>query len=96
MRAKIIGSMKMLDQGKVDDKIIAVHADDPEYNHFQSINELPPHRLKQLHRFFEDYKVLENKKVIIEEFIDRAEAIKVLTDAMALYEKNKTRLMSEI
>src|SRR5512141_352181 len=33
MRAKAIGVMKMTDQGEEDDKIIAVHADDPEYSH---------------------------------------------------------------
>src|SRR5665213_3288005 len=40
MRAKPIGVMKMTDQGEADDKIIAVHADDPEYNHYNSITEL--------------------------------------------------------
>ena len=41
----------MIDQGENDDKIIAVHVDDPEYEHYHSINELPPHCLKILRRF---------------------------------------------
>ena len=50
--------MKMSDQGEMDDKIIAVHANDPEYAHYGSISELPPHRMAEVKRFFEDYKAL--------------------------------------
>lgn len=45
-------------QGEKDDKIIAVCADDPEYRHFKDISELPPHRLAEIRRFFEDCKSL--------------------------------------
>uniref|UniRef100_A0A453GXW1 inorganic diphosphatase n=1 Tax=Aegilops tauschii subsp. strangulata TaxID=200361 RepID=A0A453GXW1_AEGTS len=54
LRAKAIGLMPMIDQGEADDKIIAVCADDPEYRHFNDIKELPPHRLAEIRRFFED------------------------------------------
>lgn len=40
----------MLDQGEQDDKIIAVHQDDPEFNHFSDIAELPPHRMAEIRR----------------------------------------------
>jgi len=63
LRAKPIGMMQMIDQGERDDKIIAVHADDPEYRHFEDISELPKHRLNEIRRFFEDYKKNENKDV---------------------------------
>ena len=43
-----------LEQGEKDDKIIAVCADDPEYRHYTDINQLPPHRLAEIRRFFED------------------------------------------
>ena len=54
LRAKAIGLMPMIDQGEADDKIIAVCADDPEYKHYNDIKELPPHRLAEIRRFFED------------------------------------------
>lgn len=85
MMVKPVGVMKMIDQGEMDDKIIAVHADDPEYNHYQSIFELPPHRMTEIKRFFEDYKVLENKSVIVEKFEDKDEAHKTILRAIDLY-----------
>ncbi|KAF9620113.1 hypothetical protein IFM89_010763 [Coptis chinensis] len=63
LRARAIGLMPMIDQGEMDDKIIAVCADDPEFRHYQDIKELAPHRLAEIRRFFEDYKKNENKEV---------------------------------
>jgi inorganic pyrophosphatase len=54
LRARAIGLMPMIDQGEKDDKIIAVCVDDPEYKHYTDIKELPPHRLSEIRRFFED------------------------------------------
>ncbi|XVF62061.1 hypothetical protein PTKIN_Ptkin08bG0186700 [Pterospermum kingtungense] len=54
LRARAIGLMPMIDQGEKDDKIIAVCADDPEFRHYTDIKQLPPHRLAEIRRFFED------------------------------------------
>lgn len=87
MRAKPIGLMKMLDHGEADDKIIAVHADDPEYAHYESIDELPPHRMTEVKRFFEDYKVLEEKHVVVEDFFGKQEALQTIVTSMDQYQK---------
>ena len=50
LRARPIGVMQMLDQGEQDDKVIAVHADDPEFKHFNDISEIPKHRLAEIRR----------------------------------------------
>lgn len=92
MRAKILGVMRMQDQGEADDKLIAVHADDPEYMHFSSLEELAPHRMMEVRRFFEEYKTLENKKVVVEKFFDRATAIQILGDAIRSYADKREEL----
>ncbi len=51
LRAKPIGVMQMIDQGEQDDKIIAVHADDPEFRDYDDINQLPKHRLAEIRRY---------------------------------------------
>ncbi|KAB5547621.1 hypothetical protein DKX38_011027 [Salix brachista] len=71
--------------GEKDDKIIAVCADDPEFVHYKDIKELPPHRLAEIRRFFEDYKKNENKKVDVEDFLPAASAVDAIKYSMDLY-----------
>jgi inorganic pyrophosphatase len=89
--ATVIGNMQMIDTGQVDDKIIAVATKDPSVSHFQKIEDLPNHFLLELRNFFEQYKVLENKKVAIDNFQDTATACKVIQSAIDLYKENFKR-----
>src|SRR5919199_882536 len=68
VEATVIGNMQMIDNGEMDDKIIAVATKDPSVNHIKSIEELPQHFINELKNYFEQYKVLENKQVQIENF----------------------------
>jgi len=85
LRAKAIGAMTMVDDKGPDDKIIAVHADDPEYADYHDISDLPSHRLKELERFFLDYKVLEHKAVSVGDLHGRADAERMIREAAQLY-----------
>lgn len=91
VRAKAIGVMQMIDQEKEDDKIIAVHADDPEYRDYHDISELPEHRIKAVKRFFEDYKALELKEVKVERAKGRLDACRIISAAIELYDKKIRR-----
>ena len=79
--------MQMIDQGTQDDKIIAVAAKDPSVNHITNMSELPQHFLLELKNFFEQYKVLENKKVEIDNFQDKEAALKIIEAAVSYYDK---------
>ena len=86
MRVRAIGVIRMLDQGKRDDKIISVHIDDPEYNYIHSFNELPEHRTLEIRNFFEQYKKLENKEVKVSSVGNEKDAADVIKDSINLYQ----------
>jgi inorganic pyrophosphatase len=85
MQVRPIGMMTMVDQGQNDEKIICVHLDDPAYNSYYHIWELPEHRLRELKRFFEDYKKLEEKDVRVHEFLGPDKARSVVTRGIQRY-----------
>lgn len=85
IKATVIGNMQMIDQGTMDDKIIAVATKDPSVNHIKNMDELPQHFLAELKNFFEQYKVLENKKVEIDNFQNKEEALKIISAAISFY-----------
>lgn len=85
LRGRPIGMMNMLDQGQRDEKIICVHLDDPTYSNYTNIRELPEHRLRELKRFFEDYKKLEEKEVLVQDFLGPEEAKKVVVRSIERY-----------
>ncbi len=86
LEARAIGCMRMRDEKGGDDKIIAVHVNDPVISHYQSIDQLPPHRLAELRRFFEDYKQLENKEVVVESFVGPVEALEIYRQSRQAYD----------
>ena len=85
--ARVIGVMRMLDQGEHDDKIIAVAENDMSVNHFNDISELPEHFIKELRNFFEDYKKLENKTVEVREFQNAETAKQIVKQSFIDYKE---------
>ena len=85
VEATVIGNMQMVDSGEYDDKIIAVATKDPSVNHIHSIEEVPPHFISELRNYFEQYKVLENKQVQIENFQKKDDAYKIINEAIEHY-----------
>lgn len=92
MQARAIGVMRMKDEGKADDKIIAVHLNDPAVSDYTDISQVPSHTFREIKRFFQDYKALENKEVTVEQFAGAAEALEVVREALALYRAEENRL----
>jgi inorganic pyrophosphatase len=87
IEAKVIGVMRMLDEEDYDDKIIAVAKNDLSVSNINNIEELPPHIVVELRRFFEDYKKLGNKKTIADGFLGKEQAYKIIDESIALYSK---------
>ena len=93
IEAKVIGAMEMVDGNERDDKIIAVARHDMSVNYINDLSELPPHTLVELRRFFEDYKMLEHKNVIVEKFLHHEEAFEIVMESMKLYDESREALL---
>jgi inorganic pyrophosphatase len=87
IESRVIGVMRMIDNGQADDKIIAVAKDDVSVNHVKEIEQLPPHTTKEIQRFFEDYTKLESKEVRVEHFLGREDAYKIVQESIVLYQQ---------
>ncbi len=85
VRCYPVGVIRMLDNGHMDDKIIAMPFNDPNYNMYKDIDQLPKHIFDEMTHFFTVYKELENKTTAVNE-IDHAEcAISIIANDMERY-----------
>ena len=87
VEARAIGVMRMRDEKGIDDKIVAVSVHDPAFSHIVDKAELPGHLLRELRRFFEDYKALEHKQVVVEDLLGPEDAVKIIREALDLYRR---------
>lgn len=83
--SRVVGVMRMVDQGLADDKILAVAENDANTKHLKDINELASHFKLELKEFFESYKKLENKTVTVPDFQGKAVALDIIDKALKLY-----------
>lgn len=85
--SRVIGVMRMIDRGEADDKIIAVAMQDMSVSHIYDVAELPDYFKTELKHFFENYKVLENKKVVVDEFQSKEKAQEIIVQSIDYYKK---------
>jgi len=77
----------MLDNGRNDEKIIAIPFNDPTYNEYRDISELPKHIFEEMTHFFTVYKSLEHKETVVDEVKGREEAIKIIEATIKSYKE---------
>lgn len=87
VQARAVGVMRMRDDKGIDDKIVAVSLFDPSVNEYTDHHQLPGHTLREMTRFFQDYKVLEHKEVVIDDPMGPDEAVTIVREALELYRK---------
>ena len=85
VRAYPIGVISMVDNGRQDEKIIAIPFGDPNYNHYSDISELPTHIFDEMRHFFQVYKSLENKTTAVKEVRPREDAVRIIEEGIESY-----------
>lgn len=88
VRCRPIGVINMKDGGKMDEKIIAVAASDPNYVTCQDVSMLPKHIFDEMCHFFSVYKNLEGKETLVDEVAGREKAIEVIKYCLENYINN--------
>ncbi|PIR75364.1 MAG: inorganic pyrophosphatase [Candidatus Magasanikbacteria bacterium CG_4_9_14_0_2_um_filter_42_11] len=87
VRVRPVGLMKMIDSGESDDKIIAVPVDDPRWAEVRTIDDVNKHTLKTMKHFYENYKTLQNKEVLINGFEGLDQAAAAVTRSSEMYKE---------
>lgn len=91
VRCYPIGVITMLDSGRNDEKIIAIPFNDPNYNCYHDISELPSHIFSEMCHFFTVYKTLEGKETVVNEAQGRDRAVEVVQSCIDNYVRNFCR-----
>ena len=87
LEVRPIGLLPMVDEGENDENILCVHVEDPQYESFTHVNELPEHRLNEIKQFFKEYKNLEGKEVEVGEISGPEDAVEYIRRAIERYKK---------
>jgi len=92
IEARIIGVLRMIDNGEQDDKLLVVDNNEPELNYIQSLKDVPEKRKRKIAHFFAHYKDLENKKVEVGEFEGKEQAEKLLKECQEAYQRETEKV----
>jgi inorganic pyrophosphatase len=87
IETKVIGVLLMADDKGQDEKLLGVATTDPRFKHVETLDDVPPHILKEIAHFFEVYKDLEGKETRIDGWKGREEAERILKEAIERYQK---------
>jgi inorganic pyrophosphatase len=90
-----IGLLEMLDQGVLDEKVLAVGKNNPRYTNVWNYTDIYPHMLKEITHFFSIYKDLEGKRVEIRQWHDAAYARDRVTRSIKLFEEAKAKIQAK-
>ena len=85
VRCYPIGVITMKDSGKLDEKIISIPFNDPNYNTYRDIGELPNHVFDEMKHFFTVYKNLEDKETVVDEVRNREAAVEIINKSINNY-----------
>ena len=85
VQVRVIGVLRMIDGNEKDDKIIGVYDNDPRFDEYKDLEDIPQHTLKELKHFFEVYKILQGKKCEVLEILGKTEAMKDVERALKMY-----------
>lgn len=91
VRCYPIGVMNMIDNGMGDEKVIAIPYNDPTYNIYKNIDELPQHIFNEMRHFFSVYKELEHKETAVNEFGGPGDAVKIIEHCIINYKEKIQR-----
>jgi len=92
VEVRAIGVFEMRDEKGVDDKLLAVCTGDPAFSDYRHFRELPKHVVREMKRFFQDYKVLEGKNVEVGEPLGPDDALRILRAALEGYRRRSRTL----
>ena len=85
-----IGNIRMIDGGKLDDKIIAIPFSDPNYNYIKTFDDIPSHIFDEIMHFFTVYKQLEHKTTDVQSLYGREQALEIIEEAIECYKRSFT------
>ncbi len=87
VEARPVAVMRMVDGGEGDDKIIAVPKNDVRWEDVHELEDINKHTLKEIQHFFETYKSIEGKSVVISGVEGRLAAYDAVKKGLAMYQE---------
>mgnify|MGYP004526191831 FL=1 len=85
--ARVIGYLTIIDNGSHDEKVIAVVDKDPRFENINNLEDLTEHQKSEIKDFFQNYKTLQNIKVIVKDFHNKEKALNLIEKCKKAYEK---------